>query len=90
MSVPMSNSVNARFGINGASANEAESTDDVDYNFKLKLNTIDALADYFPMQGALRLTGGLVYNGNKIDTQARPSNGGTLPSTTALPGVDGW
>lgn len=75
VSVPMSDSVNARFGINGATGDEQDSTDDVDYNFKLKLSNIDALVDYFPMKGAFRLTSGLVYNGNKIDTQARASEG---------------
>ncbi len=40
--------------------------DGVDYEFDLKLKSINLMADFHPFEGAFRLTGGLLYNGNKI------------------------
>lgn len=77
VSVPVMQQLNARFGINGLSYSHDGSTSDVDYEFKLKMRTFDALLDYFPMNGGFRLTGGVVYNGNKIDAHGRPSATGT-------------
>lgn len=76
MSLPVAEKTNLRFGINGLSRSTEGNTDDVDYDYKLKLSTVDALVDYFPMNGAFRITGGLSYNGNEIEVNGRP-NGGT-------------
>ena len=70
--------MNLRFGVNGLSNSQEGNTDDVDYDFKLKLSTVDALVDYFPMDGAFRISGGITYNGNKIEVNGRPSAGGTF------------
>jgi hypothetical protein len=75
LSVPVAESTNVRFGFNGLSVSRDGNTDDVDYDFKLKMATVDALVDYFPMKGAFRVSGGLVYNGNKIDVSGRPTGG---------------
>ena len=77
LSTPLSESFNVRVGYNGLSRSMDDSTDDVNYDFKLKLATVDALVDYFPMQGAFRLSAGLVYNGNKFEGQGRPKGNGT-------------
>lgn len=76
VSMPVTAALNARFGINGLSISRDGNTDDVDYDFKLKMATFDALLDYFPMNGAFRITGGAVYNGNKISINGRPSGAG--------------
>jgi hypothetical protein len=77
ISMPASPQTNFRFGVNGLSNSQNGNTDDVDYDFKLKLSTVDALVDYFPMGGAFRLSGGISYNGNQIDVTGRPAAGGT-------------
>ena len=77
VSVPVMQQLNARFGINGLGYSHDGSTSDVDYDFKLKMRTFDAVLDYFPMSGGFRLTGGVVYNGNKIDANGRPNATGT-------------
>jgi opacity protein-like surface antigen len=77
VTVPVQKQLNARFGINGLNYSYDGSTSAVDYNFKLKLNTVDALVDWYPMAGAFRLTGGAVYNGNKIIANGRPNAAGT-------------
>lgn len=74
--VPVSSSLNARFGVNALNYNHSGSTSDVSYDFKLKLQTVDALLDWFPMDNQFRLTGGIAYNGNRIDANGKP-NGGT-------------
>ncbi|RJF92803.1 hypothetical protein D3871_27535 [Noviherbaspirillum saxi] len=76
MSVPVQPQLNARFGINAFSYDYNGNTSDVDYDAKLIMRTFDALLDYYPMSGNFRLSGGVVYNGNKIDANGRPGAGG--------------
>jgi hypothetical protein len=73
LSTPITSKLNARLGLNYASYSYNGNTDDVDYDFKLKLATVDALLDYHPMDGAFRISGGVVYNGNNIDAVAKPN-----------------
>lgn len=77
LSVPVAAAVNARVGVNGLSISRTGNTAEVDYDYKLKMATVDALLDYFPMGGAFRVSGGLAYNGNKIEVNGRPKNGAT-------------
>lgn len=77
MSMPLMKNLNARVGFNTLNYSYSGSTSNVDYDFKLKLNTFDALVDYFPSEGSFRLTGGLTYNSNKVDAIGKPSATGT-------------
>lgn len=74
-SYPVMPKLNARVGINYLGYNYAGNTSNVDYDFKMKLTTFDMLADYFPMDNGFRVSGGLVYNGNKIEANAKANNG---------------
>jgi len=68
--------LNARVGVNALNFNYARSTSQVDYDFGLKLQTVDALLDWFPTKGSgFRLTTGLVYNGSKIDYNMKVNAG---------------
>jgi hypothetical protein len=49
----------------------------VEYDFKLKLATVDALLDYHPFGSSFRLSGGVIHNGNSIDVNARPNANGS-------------
>lgn len=96
LTLPVSANLNSRIGFNAFNYDTSSSTDDAEYDAKLKLNTIDALLDYYPMTGrGLRLTGGLIYNNNKIDITARPANSstytfnGTLYNANQVGEVDG-
>jgi hypothetical protein len=73
----LSDNLNTRIGFNAFSYSFTESTSDANYDFDMKLRMFDALLDYFPMNGAFRLTGGAVYNGNKILVTATPNVAGT-------------
>lgn len=75
LSMPVNSALNARVGVNGLSVSRDGNTDDVDYDFKLKMATADLLLDYFPMNGAFRITAGAVYNGSKIEVSGRPTAG---------------
>ncbi|MGC2980882.1 hypothetical protein, partial [Enterococcus faecalis] len=75
--VPVAKDLNARFGVNYFDFSHSASTNNVNYDFKLKLNTWDALLDYHPFSSGFRLTGGLIYNANKIDAHAKPNGNGT-------------
>lgn len=69
--------LNARVGANLANYAYEGSTSDVDYDFKLKLASVDALLDFHPFDGVFRISGGAVYNGNKIEARAKPTGAGT-------------
>ena len=75
ISTPLAARLNGRVGLNIANYSYEGSTSDLDYDFKLKLKTVDALLDYHPFDGSFRVSGGVVYNGNKIDARAKPSGG---------------
>lgn len=74
-SFPIQPKLNARVGFGFLNYDDTGSTTEADYNFKMKLRTIDVLADYFPMDNGFRMTGGLVYNGNKVDVDMKAKSG---------------
>jgi hypothetical protein len=84
LSVPVKQSLNARFGLNGLNYSYDSSTENIDYDLKLKLRTVEALLDWFPTSSQFRLSGGVVYNGNKVNANGRPNRTGsfTLNGTT--------
>ncbi|WP_019143099.1 hypothetical protein [Noviherbaspirillum massiliense] len=69
--------LNARLGFNGLNYSSDWDTEDATYDAKLKLRTFDALLDLYPTSTQFRLTGGLVYNGNKVSATAKPVAGNT-------------
>jgi hypothetical protein len=79
--VPLKPNLNARFGANYLGFTHSGSTTDLDYDFKVKSNTYDALLDWYPIQNnAFRLTAGLSYNGNRIDVRSRSNLPGSYTS----------
>ncbi|NEX59510.1 hypothetical protein G3574_00320 [Noviherbaspirillum sp. 17J57-3] len=75
LSVPLQPNLNARFGANFLNYSYSGTANQVDYDFKLKLRTIDALLDWFPGAGSFHVSGGLYYNDNKVDATAKPGAG---------------
>jgi hypothetical protein len=66
--------LSARLGYSALSWSRDISTDGVRYDGKLKLSNLSGLLDFSPL-GPFRLTGGLIYNGNKYDMRGEPSGG---------------
>ena len=67
-SIPLKKDINVRLGVNYMKLSTVMKDPDGDTDVDVTLNTFDALLDWFPQQSSFRVTGGLVYNGNKIDT----------------------
>lgn len=68
--------LSVRVGVNALNFNYARSANQLDYDFGLKLQTIDALVDWFPTKGSgFRLTTGLAYNGSKLDYNMKVNPG---------------
>lgn len=77
LSVPVQPSLNARFGLNALNYSYSGNTSNVDYDLKLKLQTVEALLDWFPSSSQFRLSGGVVYNGTKVDAKAKSNSSGS-------------
>lgn len=67
----------SRLGFNTYTLARTATQGTVNYDAKLKLQTFSALADWYPMHGALRATGGLFYNKNKMSLTGVPTGGST-------------
>jgi hypothetical protein len=65
------NAFNKSFSRSSASANGLSTN----YAGKINLNSWEALIDWHPWSGSFRLTGGLIYNGNKVSMTAVPQAG---------------
>ena len=49
--------------------------DDLDYDMKVKLQTVSLLGDWFPFANNFRISAGAMLNGNKITLKGLPTNG---------------
>lgn len=83
-SIPLEKDLHVRFGMNYMQLSTVMKDTDGDTNVNVTLNTIDALVDWFPLQGGFHISGGLVYNGNRIDTTTT-LNGLTFKGITYTP-----
>lgn len=90
LNLPVSNQLGARIGVNGLNYSDDVRTTNVEYDARLKLRTLEALLDYYPMAGSFRVTGGVVYNDSRLTGTGTPRAGGsyrfngtTYPAATA-------
>ena len=68
--------LNARLGINGFSIGADVEETDVTYDADLKLFNVSTLVDFYPFKGGgFHLTGGLVFQDNKIEGRGEITNG---------------
>lgn len=72
---PLNSHFSARFGVNGFTYDKDIDKSGVSYDGNLKLRSISAIADYHPWSNGFRLSGGALYNANKLSINAQPSNG---------------
>jgi hypothetical protein len=71
----LSDSFSTRVGLNTFSYNRNAKSSQVDYDFKMQLQTLSALADWYPFAGGFRTSIGLLYDNNKISLSAIPTAG---------------
>lgn len=75
--VPMESDLNGRFGANYFKHDFDKSSGGVGYDMDGKLQTIEALFDWYVLDGSpFRLTAGVLYNGNSIGAHAKPNADG--------------
>ncbi|MEO8333080.1 MAG: hypothetical protein ABI479_11665 [Gallionella sp.] len=83
LNMGFSDSVTGRIGFNSFTRNYNANSNQVNYDFKLQLQTVSGLADWYPFSGSFRTSGGLFYNNNKVGLNAKPSGGTyTIGATT--------
>lgn len=74
-STNLSENINLRFGVNGYNYSENDVIDNIKYDIDAKLFTATAILDYYPFSNGFILSGGAVYNGNKVDFKAQAVGG---------------
>ncbi len=70
----LSDSIGARIGINYFTYDYSATESDIEYDFSLGLKTLSVLLDWHPFRGSFRLSGGIVFNGNRLDASATSSD----------------
>ena len=82
----LSDHVTVRAIANGLNYNYKTTSDDIQYNGKLKLGSVGAQVDYrFSANGPFYATAGLYANANKIRAQARPTQDTQVGGVTFTP-----
>jgi hypothetical protein len=80
-------SVDARIGLNTFGLNVNQNSNGTAFSGKLNLSSLSALADWHPMGGSFRVSGGLMYNNNKFSMTAIPTGGSITLGGTPYAGV---
>ena len=87
-SYQVSPSLAVRLGYNGYSYSHTATYQSVDYDSKLKLNSVAALADLYPFEkSGFHLTAGFLINSNKLTAHGKPNINGNQQTFT-LNGTD--
>jgi hypothetical protein len=68
----------ARLGFDAGGFGYNTTNSGVDYDANASLSNIHLLGDYFPFGGGLRLTGGLIFQNNRLTGNAKTSSNGTV------------
>lgn len=72
LSVPMTESLNIRASLNGATYSQSETESDIAYDVTGDLLTVGAILDYYPVQSSqFHISAGAFYNGNQIEANAK-------------------
>lgn len=78
----LTESLNARVGLNSYSYSETATQDDIKYDMDLDWRTTGAFLDWHPMKNSFRLTVGYIQNGNDISMDAKPVGNYTIGDQT--------
>jgi hypothetical protein len=82
--------LSARLGYSGGSFGYDVDTDQVNYDGDVKLSNVNALLDFAPLGPLFRISGGFIFNDNKVDVRSTNLPGGSLsgsikPDRSAAP-----
>lgn len=65
-------------GFNSFDITKSQSVKDVDYDAKLKLQSVSLLASFHPFAGVFRLTAGVLADNNKVTMTGKPDGSGNF------------
>lgn len=82
LSYPVSSMLTLGIGINKFSTSRTDTTDGIDYDVDLNLQTISLLANFHPFAGSFRLTAGAMINNNELKMKADPNATYDIGNTT--------
>lgn len=74
-SMGSSDSFSVRLGVNMFNYKYSSTVSSNSYDFKLQLQTVSALADWYPFSGSFRTSAGVLYNNNKATLTGTSPNG---------------
>jgi len=82
-----------RLNADGFNFSQTSTYDNIDYDMKLKLQTVSLLGDWFPFASNFRVSAGAMFNGNKLALKGQPSGGfytinGTQYNTAQIESLD--
>lgn len=66
--------LNGRAGVNYFDYDFSHDYENIDYDVDLELRSVAALLDWHPAGGGFRLTGGMLFNRNELNTRAKPAD----------------
>jgi len=75
LTTQLSRSMNGRLGINAFNYSSSGTHNTINYNSKLQLQTVDALADWFLFDNNFRVSAGVFYNNNQATLTGQPTGG---------------
>ena len=73
LNYPLSSMISINVGINKYSSSSTDTTDGIDYDVDLDLQTIALLANFHPFSGSFRITAGAMINSNELKMTADPA-----------------
>jgi len=77
LSYALSQRAALRVNADGYNFKQTSTHDDIDYDMKLKLQTVSLLGDWFPFANNFRISLGAMFNGNKFALKGQPSGEAT-------------
>ena len=76
LDIALTGSLGARIGLNSYSYQYNANSSTVNYDFNMKLQTVSALADWYPFDNSsFRTSVGVMYNNNKVSLVGQPTQG---------------
>src|SRR5882762_8985268 len=75
LSYALSQRAAVRLNADAYNYTQSSTHDDIDYDMKLKLQTVSLLGDWFPFANNFRVSAGAVLNRNKFTLKGQPTGG---------------
>jgi hypothetical protein len=94
VSTALSQRAAVRLNADGYNRTQSSTQDNIQYDMKLKLQTVSLLGDWFPAANNFRISAGAMFNGSKFTMKGQPTNGtftingAQYSSTTQISSLD--